>query len=27
RAAGANLIGGCCGIGPEHIQALSSRLR
>lgn len=27
RAVGANLIGGCCGIGPEHIQALSSRLR
>ena len=27
RAAGANLIGGCCGIGPEHIQALASRLR
>ncbi|MBP6383636.1 MAG: homocysteine S-methyltransferase family protein, partial [Aeromonas sp.] len=19
--------GGCCGIGPEHIQALASRLR
>ena len=27
RAAGASLIGGCCGIGPEHIQALSRRLR
>lgn len=27
RAVGANLIGGCCGIGPEHIHALSSRLR
>lgn len=27
RAAGANLIGGCCGIGPEHIQALSCQLR
>ncbi|MDM5057515.1 homocysteine S-methyltransferase family protein [Aeromonas rivipollensis] len=27
RGAGASLIGGCCGIGPEHIQALSSRLR
>lgn len=27
RTAGANLIGGCCGIGPEHIQALTSRLR
>lgn len=26
RGAGASLIGGCCGIGPEHIQALSSRL-
>jgi S-methylmethionine-dependent homocysteine/selenocysteine methylase len=27
RRAGANLIGGCCGIGPEHIEALASRLR
>ncbi|QSE73985.1 homocysteine S-methyltransferase family protein [Aeromonas media] len=27
RVAGANLIGGCCGIGPEHIEALASRLR
>ena len=27
RAVGANLIGGCCGIGPEHIEALASRLR
>ena len=27
RGVGANLIGGCCGIGPEHIQALASRLR
>jgi S-methylmethionine-dependent homocysteine/selenocysteine methylase len=27
RAAGASLIGGCCGIGPEHIQALTQRLR
>ena len=27
RAVGASLIGGCCGIGPEHIQALASRLR
>ncbi|HDZ8841126.1 TPA: homocysteine S-methyltransferase family protein [Aeromonas dhakensis] len=27
RAAGASLIGGCCGIGPEHIEALASRLR
>jgi S-methylmethionine-dependent homocysteine/selenocysteine methylase len=27
RAAGASLIGGCCGIGPEHIQALATRLR
>ncbi len=27
RSVGANLIGGCCGIGPEHIQALASRLR
>ncbi|WP_137227178.1 homocysteine S-methyltransferase family protein [Shewanella sp. MEBiC00475] len=27
RAAGASLIGGCCGIGPEHIEALTQRLR
>jgi S-methylmethionine-dependent homocysteine/selenocysteine methylase len=27
RGVGASLIGGCCGIGPEHIQALASRLR
>ena len=27
RRAGANLIGGCCGIGPEHIETLASRLR
>ena len=27
RGAGASLIGGCCGIGPEHIEALASRLR
>ena len=26
REQGATLIGGCCGIGPEHIQALSNRL-
>ncbi|UBO75414.1 homocysteine S-methyltransferase family protein [Aeromonas rivuli] len=26
REQGATLIGGCCGIGPEHIQALTSRL-
>lgn len=25
RAAGASMIGGCCGIGPDHIRALSSR--
>jgi len=23
HAAGATIIGGCCGIGPEHIQAIS----
>ncbi|WP_431192064.1 homocysteine S-methyltransferase family protein [Psychrobacter proteolyticus] len=23
---GASLIGGCCGIGPEHIQELSQHL-
>lgn len=27
RGAGASLIGGCCGISPEHIQVLASRLR
>jgi S-methylmethionine-dependent homocysteine/selenocysteine methylase len=25
-AAGASMIGGCCGIGPEHIRALSAHL-
>ncbi|MBB4063367.1 homocysteine S-methyltransferase family protein [Gellertiella hungarica] len=25
--AGASMIGGCCGIGPEHIEALSSALK
>jgi len=25
RDAGASLIGGCCEIGPAHIQALSQR--
>ena len=24
RAAGADIIGGCCGIGPEHIAALAA---
>jgi Homocysteine/selenocysteine methylase (S-methylmethionine-dependent) len=24
---GVRIIGGCCGIGPEHIGALSQRLR
>ena len=24
--AGARLIGGCCGIGPEHIRLLSENL-
>ncbi|RUM54567.1 MAG: homocysteine S-methyltransferase, partial [Marinomonas sp.] len=23
---GATLIGGCCGIGPDHIAALAKRL-
>ncbi|NGO90769.1 MAG: homocysteine S-methyltransferase [Halomonas sp.] len=27
QAAGASLIGGCCGIGPEHIQQLAQALR
>ena len=26
-AAGARLIGGCCGIGPDHIRLLSEQLR
>jgi S-methylmethionine-dependent homocysteine/selenocysteine methylase len=26
RAAGADIIGGCCGIGPEHIHVLADRL-
>jgi S-methylmethionine-dependent homocysteine/selenocysteine methylase len=26
-ASGATMIGGCCGIGPEHIAALSAELR
>ncbi len=26
-AAGANLVGGCCGTGPEHVRAFVSRLR
>jgi len=26
-ASGAQVIGGCCGIGPEHIQAVSNGLR
>lgn len=26
-ARGASIVGGCCGIGPEHIQALSSALK
>jgi 5-methyltetrahydrofolate--homocysteine methyltransferase len=25
--AGANIIGGCCGTGPEHVRAFVSRLR
>jgi S-methylmethionine-dependent homocysteine/selenocysteine methylase len=25
-ASGANMVGGCCGIGPEHIRALSNGL-
>ncbi|OBW95859.1 homocysteine S-methyltransferase family protein [Gallibacterium salpingitidis] len=27
RAIGANVIGGCCGIGPEHIAQLATHLR
>ena len=26
-AAGANIIGGCCGIGPEHIKAISDSVK
>jgi len=25
-SSGATIIGGCCGIGPEHISALRSHL-
>jgi len=25
-AAGASVVGGCCGIGPEHVSALSAQL-
>ncbi len=25
-ARGANIVGGCCGIGPEHIAALRAEL-
>ena len=27
KAAGAQILGGCCGLGPEHIEALARRLR
>jgi 5-methyltetrahydrofolate--homocysteine methyltransferase len=27
RSAGVNIIGGCCGTGPEHIKALASQIR
>ena len=26
-AAGASIVGGCCGIGPEHIRALRAALK
>lgn len=26
-AAGANIIGGCCGVGPQHVQLLASSLQ
>ena len=26
RAAGASIIGGCCGVGPEHIRAAAAAL-
>lgn len=26
-AAGADIIGGCCGVGPQHMQLLASRLK
>ena len=25
--AGANIVGGCCGTGPDHIRAIVSELR
>ncbi len=27
RSAGVNIIGGCCGTGPEHIRALAEMLK
>jgi len=27
QSAGINIIGGCCGTGPEHIEAIASRLK
>jgi len=26
-AAGANIVGGCCGTGPAHIRALAEKIR
>ena len=26
-AAGANIVGGCCGTGPEHVKAIAEKLR
>jgi S-methylmethionine-dependent homocysteine/selenocysteine methylase len=26
RAAGASIVGGCCGVGPEHIRAVAEAL-
>jgi S-methylmethionine-dependent homocysteine/selenocysteine methylase len=26
-ARGVQIVGGCCGIGPDHIELLSERLR
>jgi 5-methyltetrahydrofolate--homocysteine methyltransferase len=27
HSAGVNIIGGCCGTGPEHIEAVAERLK
>jgi 5-methyltetrahydrofolate--homocysteine methyltransferase len=26
RAAGAGIVGGCCGTGPRHLEAIAARI-